>query len=141
MFSKNESAPRSTKSVETIIGPSVKVDGNFKGEGDLVVEGVLVGSLQTKNNLKVGQNAVIQANIQANNAFVSGKVKGNIRVKGKLEITGTAMILGDVTAQILSIESGALIKGNINMPVGNITIDEPKPELKKAAPEKEADKK
>lgn len=141
MFSKNETSPRTNKSIETIIGPSVKVEGNFKGEGDLIIEGVLVGSLQTKNNLKVGQNAVIQANINANNAFVSGKVKGNIRVKGKLEVTGTAMILGDVTAQILSIASGALIKGNINMPLGNITVDEAphKPDLKKEVPAKEAE--
>lgn len=131
MFSKNENKVPTTKSIETIIGPSVKVEGNFKGEGDLIIEGVLVGNLQTKNNLKVGQNAVIQANINANNAFISGKVKGNIRVKGKLEITGTAMILGDITAQILSIESGALLKGSINMPLGNIIVDDAKPETKK----------
>ena len=92
MFSKKQSAEPSTKTIETIIGPSVKVEGDFKGEGDLVIEGILVGSLQTKNNLKIGQNALVEANINANNAFISGKVKGNIIVKGKIEITGTAII-------------------------------------------------
>lgn len=134
MFSKNQSAAPSIKNVETIIGPSVKVEGDFKGEGDLVIEGILVGSLQTKNNLKVGQNAVVDANIKANNAFISGKVRGNITVKGKLEITGTAMILGDIKAQVLSIESGALLKGTLDMPIGNISTEEPKPEIKKPEP-------
>lgn len=138
MFSKNQPVSRpSSKGVETIIGPSVKVDGKFSGEGDLVVEGILVGSLTTKNNLKVGQNAIVDANIRANNAFISGKVKGNVNVKGKLEITGTAIILGDIKAQILSIESGALIKGNLDMPVGNISVDEPAPI---ARPEKKEEK-
>ena len=49
-----------------------------------------------KKNLKVGTNAIIQANVRADNAFVSGKIKGNISVKGKLEITNTAIILGDI---------------------------------------------
>ena len=129
MFSKNQSTTPSGKTIETIIGPSVKVEGDFKGEGDLVIEGILVGTLQTKNNLKIGQNALIEANIKANNAFISGKVKGNIVVKGKLEITDTAIILGSIKAQVISIESGALIKGNLDMPVGNITVDELKPAL------------
>lgn len=132
MFSKNDSAP-TAKSVETIIGPSVKVEGDFKGEGDLVVEGILLGSLDTKNNLKIGQNAVVEANIKANNAFISGRVKGNITTKGKIEITGTAIILGDIKAQVISIESGALIKGQLNMPVGDFKAEEvqPVPEVDK----------
>lgn len=124
MFSKNQPASSLPKTVETIIGPSVKVEGNFKGEGDLIIEGILVGDLQTKNNLKIGQNSVIDANIRANNAFISGRVRGNITVNGKLEITGTAIILGDIKAQMISIESGALIKGKLNMPVQDFKTDE-----------------
>ena len=122
MFSKNQPVHQ-VKNIETIIGPSVKVEGDFTGEGDLVIEGVLVGNLSTKNNLKVGQNAIIQATIKANNAFISGKVKGDVTVKGKIEITSTAVILGNIKAQIISIESGALIKGSLIMPVGEIKVE------------------
>ena len=138
MFNKNQSAlPQ--KNVETIIGPSVKLEGKFKGEGDLVVEGILIGGLETKKNLKIGTDAIVQANIRADNAFVSGKIKGNISVKGKLEVTNTAIILGDIRAKIISIESGALIQGKVIMPVQNITepIKE-KEEEKKKEEEKES---
>lgn len=117
MFNKNQTSAPTSKTIETIIGPSVRVEGNFKGEGDLLIDGILVGSLQTKNNLKIGAGAIVEASIKANNAFISGKVKGNITVKGKLEVSGTAVILGDIKAQILSVESGALIDGQITMPV------------------------
>lgn len=121
MFNKTQQSRPDQKTIETIIGPSVKVDGTFNGEGDLIVQGIFVGKLTTKKNLKVGSSAVVEANIKANNAFISGKVKGNIVVKGKLEITGTGVIDGDVQAQILSVESGAIIKGNIDMPMGEIS--------------------
>lgn len=37
MFGKNQ-AVVSPKNTETIIGPSVRVEGDFKGEGDLIIE-------------------------------------------------------------------------------------------------------
>jgi cytoskeletal protein CcmA (bactofilin family) len=139
MFKKDQPVAHNSKTIETIIGPSVRVQGDFKGEGDLVIEGILIGSLQTKNNLKIGQNAMVEANVKANNAFISGKVKGNITAKGKVEITGTAVILGDIKAQIISIESGALIQGSLNMPVGNIADVPVGPEKKKSEPVEEAE--
>ncbi len=115
MFGKNQPVA-SSKNIETIIGPSVKVEGDFRGEGDLIIEGMLVGNLTTKNNLKIGQEAVVEATVKANNAFVAGRVKGNITIKGRLDITSSAVIVGDIKAAMLSIESGALIQGNVSMP-------------------------
>ncbi len=130
MFGKKE-ATISTKNIETIIGPSVKVAGDFTGEGDLVIEGILVGTLNTKNNLKIGSNALVEATIKANNAYIAGRVKGNITIKGRLEITASAIIIGDIKASVLSIESGAIIQGNISMPMGGELHDEHKSAIKK----------
>lgn len=138
MFGKNQ-AVVSSKNIETIIGPSVKVEGDFKGEGDLVIEGMLVGNLTTKNNLKIGQGAVVEATIKANNAFIAGKIKGNISIKGRLEITGSAVILGDIKATLISIESGAIVQGNISMPLNSVTNEEVKAGTKKDAHKNEAD--
>lgn len=121
MFNKNQS-DISPKKIETIIGPSVKVEGNFKGQGDIIIDGMLVGTLETENNLKIGAGAIIEASIRANNAFVSGKVKGNISTKGKLEIASTAVIMGDIKTQILSIESGARLLGKVTMPTTKIDV-------------------
>lgn len=129
MFNKKQTTSSNVKSIETIIGPSVKVDGTFNGEGDLIIEGILVGKLSTKKNLKVGSSAVVEANIKANNAFVSGKVKGDIVVKGKLEVTGSGVIDGNIKAQIVSIESGAMIKGNIDMPITEVSAKKMAPAI------------
>jgi len=104
---------------ETIIGPSVKVDGDFLSEGNVLVQGVVNGSLKTKGNLRVGEGAKIKANIDAHNAIVEGEVKGNVSVQDNLELGGSAVIEGDIITKILSIEPGAILNGHCSVSAAN----------------------
>jgi cytoskeletal protein CcmA (bactofilin family) len=114
MFNKpNEKG--GVKDVETIIGPSVKVKGNFHGQGSIVVEGILEGSLKTEESLYVGREAKITANVEAKEAKIDGQINGNIKIKGYLEIGQTAKILGDVEAASISIAKGAILNGKCTM--------------------------
>ena len=103
------------KSIETIIGHSVKVKGNFQTNGGMQIDGELEGTLKIGTDLIIGENAKIIANAQADRIMVSGKIKGNIRAKESLEITETAKIDGDIETKILSTEPGAQINGTIKM--------------------------
>jgi len=103
------------KDVETIIGPSVKVEGEFKADGNVIIEGQVVGGFKTKKNLQAGEGSRIKANIEAENAWVGGEVKGNLVIKNHLELSPNAKIKGDIEAQIVTIETGAQINGNLKM--------------------------
>ena len=50
--------------VETIIGPSVKVEGDFAAAGDVVVEGAVSGQLRTEQSLRIGEQAKILNRLQ-----------------------------------------------------------------------------
>jgi cytoskeletal protein CcmA (bactofilin family) len=137
MFKDNPN--KSGKNAETIIGQSVKVEGDFIGEGDVIVEGIVVGNLRTKNHLTVGSEAKIQAEIGAQSAFVAGEIIGNVKIDDYLELTATASIAGDVSAGLISIERGAKINGKVNiggeiMPKVNkkVVIKEPEEETDNA---------
>lgn len=97
--------------IETVIGPSVQVEGNFIANGDIIIEGVVSGNIRTEKNLRIGSQAKIFANITAANALISGEVQGNVKVKDSLELTESAKIFGDVRSNIISIASGAVIHG------------------------------
>lgn len=103
------------KEVETIIGPSVKVEGDFKAEGNVIVEGQVTGSFKTKKNLRIGEGAKIKANVEAESAWVAGEITGNVLVKNHLELSAQAKIKGDISAQILTMETGAQVNGNVKM--------------------------
>jgi cytoskeletal protein CcmA (bactofilin family) len=113
MFNSNDGVKG--KEVETIIGPSVKVKGEFNGQGDIIVEGMLEGSLTTASSLRVGEKAKITASVEARNGKISGEVVGNVKCSGYLEIMATAKISGDVEASALSVEKGATLNGKISM--------------------------
>jgi len=101
--------------IETIIGVSVKVEGDFKSDGDVLVQGIVNGSLKTKGNLKVEEGAKIKANVEAANANVRGEITGNITIKGSLELGESANVAGDIITKILSIEPGAVLHGNCSV--------------------------
>lgn len=103
---------------ETVIGPSVKVKGDFNGQGNIIVEGTVDGSLKTNGNLEVGKTAKITANVEAKEAKIGGQVSGNVKIKGFLEITATAKIFGDIETSGLSIERGAIFNGKCIMAAG-----------------------
>lgn len=117
MFSKDEKLKG--KDIETIIGPSVKVKGEFNGQGDIIIDGIFEGTLKTAGSLFVGNKARVQANIDARDGKISGEINGNINMRGFVEITATAKINGDMTVNQISVEQGAIINGNLTMKKGS----------------------
>lgn len=117
--------------VETVVGPSVVVEGDFSSEGNILVKGTVSGNVQTGRLLTVESGAKILANVKAGDALISGEVKGNVRVTQRLELTATSKVLGDINCKILVVSAGALILGKISM--GNIEIDGVKNEKKRSS--------
>ncbi len=133
MFTKEGDFNKDFKAPETVIGSSVEVEGNFVGQGDVIVEGSVKGSLKTKGNLKVGAGARIKAEVEAVNAFVAGEIKGNVKVKERLELTESAKIFGNVEAKVISVKPGAILNGKCQM-VAEGLAEEPVTELNAETP-------
>ena len=115
MFDNKSNKESNIKDAETIIGQSVKVKGNFQGQGNIIIEGSVDGNIITSNFLFIGSKAKINANIEAKDANIGGEVNGNIKIQGYLEIKSSAKINGDIDATEISIEKGAFLNGNCNM--------------------------
>lgn len=111
-----EPASAAGDNVETVVGPSVNVEGDFSSEGNIVVKGTVAGSVHTSKHLSVEEGAKIMANVKAGSARVAGEVKGNMKIKESLELTSTARVLGDIDVKVIQVEPGALIFGKITMP-------------------------
>lgn len=121
----------SSHETETVIGPSVKVEGDFVTEGNIVIEGTVCGTVKTSQDLKIGAKSKVFANVSANNALVAGEIQGNVRIKEKLELMPTARIYGDIRAGSLVIASGSIFNGRCQM--GNLKDKTIRPDFSKQA--------
>ena len=117
VFTQKEQYAENTggKELETIIGPSVKVDGKFHGQGNIIIEGSVSGSIKTEQNLSIGRSAQVHANVSAANAQIAGTVHGAIKIKGRLDLKETAVIVGDIETEILAVAPGAKVNGRCTM--------------------------
>ncbi|MBI4994721.1 polymer-forming cytoskeletal protein [Candidatus Peregrinibacteria bacterium] len=114
MWNKGEELNQS----ETIIGPSVHLEGNFNSQGNIKIAGSLAGSLQTVGNVVIEEGAKVHASVGAQMALVAGEVRGDVKIKDKLELTSTARVWGNVEAKVLVIAAGAILNGKCNMKHG-----------------------
>lgn len=127
MFKRNEEEKKFTTEEgdeegdlrDTIIAQGVRVEGDFNSKGNVIIEGSVIGSIKTNNNLHVGERAKISASVSAKDAFVAGEIQGNIKVKEKLELAPTSKVYGDIEAKILIINAGAIMNGKCSMPDPN----------------------
>lgn len=130
----NDGSQKDSQS-ETIIGASVKVDGNFKSSGNIIVDGVVQGSLKTKSNLTIGSTAKIKAEVEASNLFLSGEIRGNVKISEKAELKSSAKIIGNLETKTLIVEEGAIINGKCTMSADESEITDEK-ENKKTTQDK-----
>lgn len=119
---KEENPARDIKTADTVIGISVRVEGDFNSDHDIIIDGSVNGNIKTKNNLKIGKGAKVKAEISAKNAFIAGVVTGNITVQEKLHITSDAEIKGNVSASLIMVELGAKLNGQCKISPQQETI-------------------
>ena len=116
MFKQN-SVDQSTKggSADTVIGPSVKVEGDVNAIGNVLIEGSVNGTITTDKHVVIGEGADVTADIKADSAEISGKVKGKISIGKDLSITSSAQVTGDISTGTLSMDKGAKLTGQVTM--------------------------
>ncbi len=101
--------------IETSIGSSVSMQGVLKAEGNIRIDGLFEGQIETAGNVIVSRTARVAANISARNVLVAGLVVGNIVAHEQLDILSSGRIKGDIEMTTLFIEEGGKHHGQTRM--------------------------
>ncbi|MCP4054020.1 MAG: polymer-forming cytoskeletal protein [Mesoflavibacter sp.] len=94
-------------SIQNIIAKGTKIVGDFFSEGDLRVDGIIEGNIQTPGKVVVGKDGQISGKLSCSNAYFEGKLTGTLELSGTLTLKSTAHIEGDVITEKLAVEPGA----------------------------------
>lgn len=100
---------------DTTIGTGVEVEGALGSAGDITIDGHVHGDVTAGGNITIGVNGEVAGNLMGINIVIAGHIKGNIVASGETHLTETCKLLGDITTQLIAIDSGANFLGTIKM--------------------------
>jgi len=108
---ESEAAPIST----TVLGVGANFRGTLMVTGVLRIDGEFEGDILNCERLEIGEHGIMRSDVEVKDALVLGRVIGNIRALGRLEMKAGARVEGDVTAMSVVIEPGAFYSGRCTM--------------------------
>ena len=99
-----------------VIGRSIHINGDLRGDEDLCIEGDVSGTVELKNSaLTIGKDGKVQAGVYAKSIAVDGETKGDLYATELVTVHINARVQGNIIAPKVSIEEGAQFKGSIEM--------------------------
>ncbi len=113
MFNKNEQrhVVRNGSGTMSFLGSEVTITGNIGGQGNLHIDGRVDGDVNCAS-LIIGNAGQVNGNITADDAKIAGSVTGTVSAK-VLTIEASARIVGDLSYDSVSVETGAQVEGRV----------------------------
>jgi cytoskeletal protein CcmA (bactofilin family) len=127
----------------TIIGENCVIEGDVTFEKTIEVHGKIIGTLKIAENctsasLVIKKTGVVEGDVYGSDVVIEGEVVGNVSGKKEIKIENSAFISGNVYYDILDVQGGATINGNL---IRNKGKEPQKLENKSSAPVESIDKK
>ena len=129
MFNKKEKEPMRKETpieksdIKAFLGPGSQFEGKLVFNEIVRLDGAFRGEVTSHDTLIVGESADIQADVQVGTLILSGKFKGNVKAKSRVELRAPANVDGTIETPALSVEDGVTLNGTINMNIGNAAAE------------------
>jgi cytoskeletal protein CcmA (bactofilin family) len=127
MFNKKEKEPMRKETpiekseIKAFLGPGSQFEGKLVFNEIVRLDGAFRGEITSHDTLIVGESAEIQADVQVGTLILSGRFKGNVKAKTRVELRAPAHVDGTIEAPALSVEDGVTLNGTITMNLGENT--------------------
>lgn len=99
-----------------IIGPSIQIEGDLRGDEDLIIEGKVSGAIHLgEHSLTIGGNGKVKADVYANSVFVDGALEGDLYGYERVAIRKGGSVKGNIISPRVALDDGARFKGTVEM--------------------------
>lgn len=104
-----------TSTGNTLIGAGTTIKGDLISNGDVRIDGTLIGNISGSAKVLIGQEGVVQGDIEGQQADIQGNVTGKLNIRELLNLRGDAIIRGNIHAGKLQIEPSVTFNGQCHM--------------------------
>jgi cytoskeletal protein CcmA (bactofilin family) len=98
---------------DLFIAEGVTVKGELSFVNLLRLDGSFEGTIASGKKIIVGPKGHLKANLQLEEAYIAGKLEGDVCVQERLILRSRAEIYGNITAPRLSVDEGVTIVGQL----------------------------
>jgi cytoskeletal protein CcmA (bactofilin family) len=107
--------------IVALLEPGVEIEGKIKVTSGMVrLNCQFKGMVCSEGTIIVASQGDIEADLEATQISIAGKVKGNVHASKQLQLKEHSILLGDVETPSLVIDPGAYFTGRCNMPTHGI---------------------
>ncbi len=101
--------------IETLFASDFVFKGSVHSEEVVLVQGAIEGTIDSSVEVYVSKHADIEADISAKSVITYGTIRGKVHARDAIEIYKSAKTIGDVQANVITIQKGAELQGSYSI--------------------------
>jgi cytoskeletal protein CcmA (bactofilin family) len=109
----------------SIISTDSIIKGDMESEGDIRIDGKLIGNINCKAKIIIGQQGKVEGNLNGNQADILGTINGDIKMTGQLNLLGKSIVNGNIHVGKLQMESTVIFNGKCIMGANVVELTQP----------------
>ena len=121
---KSKSDPNQGLQSISIISADSTIKGDMESDGDIRIDGKLIGNVTCKAKIIIGQQGIVEGNLNGNQADVLGTINGDIKMTGQLNLLGKSIINGNIHVGKLQMESTVIFNGKCVMGANVVELNQ-----------------
>ena len=106
---------KKSDSAINFLGKHTEWEGDLTFDGTFRIDGTFQGKITSGGTLIVGEEAMINADINVSYIIIQGEVHGNITSDQRVDIHNPGKVFGNIQAPAVVIENGVIFEGTTRM--------------------------
>ena len=119
--------------ITTLIDKDIVISGDTSYTGGIRIDGKIKGNLKVHGDegslLIMGYGSKITGDVEVEKAIINGEINGNVKCNDYLELNTNAIVNGSIEYDIIEVQEGAKITGDLKF-IKNNKKTEPKKNIK-----------
>lgn len=111
---KTENNSQNTPAL-TFITKTTEIKADLQCDLDIRIAGSIEGNVESQKKVILSNSGKIKGSVISSEAEIFGEITGDIKVENKITLRASAIVEGEVSAKIISIDDGAQLRGSLHV--------------------------